>query len=109
MAHIDYDKLVRDRIPAILAERGIAYQVRVATPAERPALLRAKLAEEVAEFLAAADDPGRLAELADLLEVILALAELSGADAASLESLRVAKASERGALADGIVLLSTDA
>ncbi|HEX3961319.1 MAG TPA: nucleoside triphosphate pyrophosphohydrolase, partial [Trebonia sp.] len=39
---------------------------------------------------------GEVEELADVLEVIYALAALSGLDAAQLEKLRAAKADERG-------------
>jgi len=49
-------KLVRDRIPELLAERGITDEVRIADRLELPTLLPAKLEEERAEYLAATDD-----------------------------------------------------
>jgi predicted house-cleaning noncanonical NTP pyrophosphatase (MazG superfamily) len=60
-----------------------------------PALLRDKLAEETREYLASGD-PG---ELADVIEVVYALAGLHGLDAAGLEDLRAAKAAARGTFA----------
>jgi predicted house-cleaning noncanonical NTP pyrophosphatase (MazG superfamily) len=100
------NKLVRDRIPEILAARGIKHEVRVADRGERLDLLQAKIEEELAEYLAATDDEARLGELADVWEVILALAMLHGADLDSLERLRAHKAMERGTFDAGIVLTS---
>jgi predicted house-cleaning noncanonical NTP pyrophosphatase (MazG superfamily) len=95
-------KLVRDKIPQIIRAQGGEPIVRIAEAAEYRALLRAKLAEEVGEVLAAddADAPG---ELADVLEVVLALAADLGMNARQMESLRAAKAAERGGFAGRIV------
>ncbi|MDV6374935.1 nucleoside triphosphate pyrophosphohydrolase [Deinococcus arenicola] len=64
--------------------------VRSLNPAELRAALRSKLGEEVAESL----DSGEVLELADVLEVVYALAELDGVG--ELEELRAQKAEERG-------------
>jgi predicted house-cleaning noncanonical NTP pyrophosphatase (MazG superfamily) len=95
-------KLVRDKIPQIIRAQGGEPIVRIAEAVEYRELLRAKLAEEVHEVLAAddADAPG---ELADVLEVVLALAADLGMNGRQLESLRAAKAAERGGFADRIV------
>lgn len=91
-------KLVRDKVPQIIRDAGGDPLIRIAEPGEFHGLLRAKLWEEVNEFLAT-DSPD---ELADILEVLLALANEMGVD---LEKLRVAKASERGGFAGRIVWL----
>ena len=94
------EKLVRDRIPAIaLANDGQPLPCRTARPDEMPALLRAKLREEVAEYL----DSGDPAELADILEVLCALAGLHGMTRADLERLRLSKACARGGFEQRIV------
>jgi predicted house-cleaning noncanonical NTP pyrophosphatase (MazG superfamily) len=98
------EKLVRDRIPEIVANREPAQQFRVADPSEMPGLLRAKLLEEVAEFSAATDGPAMIEELADVLEVIRALGHLCGSDLNALEAVRARKAAERGGFDAGIVL-----
>ncbi len=67
------NKLVRDRIPELLAERGVPFEARTASKAELPGLLLAKLDEEMAEYLAAADNLARAEELADVLEVVVGL------------------------------------
>ena len=56
--------------------------------------------EEVGEFLASDSDPE---ELADVLEVVYALAALTGTDLQQLEKLRAAKADERGGFVDRII------
>ncbi|HEX5594787.1 MAG TPA: nucleoside triphosphate pyrophosphohydrolase [Micromonosporaceae bacterium] len=93
------EKLVRDRIPEIIRATGRDPVVRVASDAEMDALLRAKLVEEVDEFLAS----GEPEELADVLEVVLALAERAGLDPEALEQLRAEKAGARGRFSRRIV------
>jgi len=57
----------------------------------------------VAGEVATADDAHALEELADVLEVVLALAADLGLDAGGLEKLRAAKAAERGSFSERIV------
>ncbi|MFG2951903.1 nucleoside triphosphate pyrophosphohydrolase [Streptomyces adustus] len=64
--------------------------------------LRDKLGEEVAEFLEA-DEDSAPEELADVLEVVRALAADLRVDADQLEKIREAKAGERGGFAKRIV------
>ncbi|PTA68975.1 nucleoside triphosphate pyrophosphohydrolase [Deinococcus arcticus] len=81
-------KLVRDRIPERFGGQ--------ATPLEEAAFraaLREKLQEEVAEYL----ESGEAEELADVLEVVYALAGLDGLSSTALEEQRSAKAQARGA------------
>ncbi|MGI5202248.1 hypothetical protein ACQEU6_11810 [Spirillospora sp. CA-108201] len=94
------EKLVRDRIPEIIRDAGRAPETRTATGEEHPALLRNKLYEEAGEYVAT-NDP---AELADLLEVLHALAALHGLTPEQLEEQRAAKAAERGAFSKRFVL-----
>lgn len=65
---------------------------RVLNTDEYPAALHAKLTEEVAEYLDAHDPQ----ELADVLEVLHALAALHGLTPEQLEAMRAAKAQARG-------------
>ena len=96
------EKLVRDRIPQIIRAQGDEPIVRIADPGEYRKLLRAKLVEEAHEVVTA-DDAHVPEELADVLEVVLALAADLGFDARGLERLRVAKAVERGSFTERIV------
>ncbi|WP_416973659.1 nucleoside triphosphate pyrophosphohydrolase [Streptomyces sp. 4F14] len=97
-----YGKLVRDRIPQIIRADGTEPVTYTADPDEYRHRLRDKLREEVAEFLEA-DGAGALEELADVLEVVHALAADLGVGVDRLEEVRRAKADERGGFADRIV------
>jgi predicted house-cleaning noncanonical NTP pyrophosphatase (MazG superfamily) len=103
------EKLVRDRIPEIIKADGRSPRVRVAGDGEYAALLRAKMYEEAGEY-AAADAPEESGpeELADLLEVVHALARTHGLEPAALEELRAAKSAERGGFARRLVLRLPD-
>jgi predicted house-cleaning noncanonical NTP pyrophosphatase (MazG superfamily) len=96
-------KLVRDRIPEIIRASGTEPTTYRAGPAEFRQRLRDKLLEEVDEFLTADDGPIAVEELADILEVVYALAADLGTTKDALETTRAAKAAERGAFADRVI------
>jgi predicted house-cleaning noncanonical NTP pyrophosphatase (MazG superfamily) len=93
-------KLVRDKIPEIIRSKGQEPMVCTASAEEYGNRLRDKLQEEVAEFIDSDNDPE---ELADILEVLYALAEQAGTDRQQLEKLRAVKAAERGGFAERII------
>ena len=93
-------KLVRDKIPGIIRAEGLEPVVYTADTEEYASRLRDKLQEEVAEFIASDNDPE---ELADILEVLYALAEHAGTSREQLELLRTAKADKRGGFAERII------
>lgn len=96
-----HNKLVRDKIPAIIASQGGTATTRTLGDAEYVQALIAKLAEECAEFTEAVN----LEELADVQEVVLALADAI-ASRTELEQTRAAKNEARGAFAQKIFLES---
>jgi len=98
-----YNKLVRDRIPEIILEDGKRPVTRTAGEAEYAALLEAKLQEELDELAAPGAD--RVQELADILEVVHALARVESISANELEAVRGKKAAERGGFDERIVLV----
>ena len=100
--HPQRRKLVRDRIPEIIRADGAEPDYYIAGPAEYRRRLRDKLGEEVTEFLTA-DDAHAPEELADVLEVVYALAADLGVDADQLEKIRKTKAAERGGFGGRIV------
>ncbi|MFJ9434874.1 hypothetical protein ACIRQY_35275 [Streptomyces sp. NPDC101490] len=99
-------KLVRDKIPKIMIAKGIEAVFYIAAPEERRKRLRRKLMEEVREYLFADEESGP-EELADVLEVILALAKDHGISTDQLEEIRKKKELERGAFDDWIILAGT--
>ena len=99
-ATMSHGKLVRDKIPQIIRSRGQEPVIYTADIEEYSTRLRDKLREEVEEYLGSDDDRE---ELADILEVLYALARQTGTDKEELEKLRAAKAEERGGFADRII------
>lgn len=69
-----YEKLVRDLIPDLIASQGDTPHIRILDDAEYERCLAKKLNEEVSEY----HQEKNLEELADIMEVVLALAELHG-------------------------------
>ena len=98
---IRYDKLVRDRVPGIIRDNGGTTVTHVATSDEYVRALKAKLQEEVNEFLESGTD---VRELADIMEVVYALARHMGVDADRLDALRLRKLADRGGFTQRIIL-----
>ncbi len=98
-------KLVRDRIPEIIRAEGREPALRRISGPQLTHALFEKLVEEHAELIADKDDPAlRLGELADMVEVILALAMQQGVSEEQLLQLVHQKRRERGAFREGFVL-----
>lgn len=103
-----YNKLVRDKIPHIITSIGKECRTRILDPEEYKQELRTKLQEESDEYVNAVSDQEALEELADMLEVIRALAEVHGANAAQLDKLRADKAEARGEFQERVYLIDVD-
>ena len=95
-----YNKLVRDKIPDIIAAEGKQLKSRVLDDTEHLEALLQKLEEEVAELLEARN----VEELADVHEVLLALAEMLKISPEELETVRAGKAAKRGSFKKRIFL-----
>ena len=78
---IEYQKLIRDRIPEIIKASGKSYDVRTADKEQYKELLKKKLQEEVKEYL----EEDNLEEVADTMELIYALASSIGYKEEDLE------------------------
>ena len=66
-----YNKLVRDNIPTLLIRKKVRHKTRIASKGEFREMLDRKFREEAEKFLKSQN----LEELADITEVILAIAE----------------------------------
>lgn len=95
-----YNKLVRDRIPEIIEDAGKTAITKILPEEEMETRLVQKLEEEIQEFKESRD----FEELADLLEVIEALAKLRGEDLYTLERIKADKKAERGGFENRILL-----
>ncbi len=100
---VRHDKLVRDRIPELIADNGEHAEYRHVTGEEHLQALFAKLAEECSEF----EQERSVEELADLLEVVRSLAILTGHDFGDVVDVATEKRSTHGGLLDGVYLLTT--
>ncbi|MGN7454875.1 nucleoside triphosphate pyrophosphohydrolase [Paenibacillus pasadenensis] len=100
-----YNKLVRDKIPAIIREQGLEPSTRLLGDEEYKQELRVKLAEETGEYLTALTDAEAGEELADILELLHALAAAHGLTPEQLETIRANKAAKRGGFRDRIYLI----
>lgn len=98
-----YGKLVRDRIPELIEDHQESCVTHEATHEEYRQALRAKLVEEVTEFL----ESETLDELADILEVIHSLSALSGVTREKLLGRQREKRDKRGGFDQKIILDQT--
>ncbi len=99
-----YRKLVRDRIPEIIRADGRRPVVEVLPPEQRRRALLDKLVEEAGEA-AAADSADLSEELADVLEVVRAVAADLGLTLPAVVELADVKRSARGGFDEGLVLV----
>ena len=99
-----YDKLVRDKIPEIIEQKGGQCTIRVADEKQYLEKLFEKLNEEVNELFNAKNEE----ELADVREVMDAisdaLADYFKLDKSKVKIIQIKKANERGRFRKRIIL-----
>ncbi len=95
-----YDKLVRDRIPEIIKEKGEECVIREAGEEEFSRKLLEKLVEEAKEF----SDKPSLEEMADIMEVIEEICRLKSWDKDTLNKIQKEKREKRGGFSKRIIL-----
>ena len=101
---IRYEKLVRDKIPQLIAGQGEHPIIRILDDAEYTDCLERKLDEEVAEYHRDKNPE----ELADILEVVFALAEQLGCSREALMAVYQEKHNARGGFAERIFLIGKE-
>ena len=99
---IEYDKLIRDKIPEIIEQSGKKCIVEVMDNDTYIEYLDQKLNEELAEY----QQDKSIEELADLLEVMYAVVTARGYSVAELERIRLEKSEKRGAFEKRLLLNS---
>lgn len=95
-----YNKLVRDKIPGYIIEKGGVPIIHIAGDIEYWQKLKEKLFEEVKEFT----DSETIEEVADIQEVIDAICKYKKFNKKKLELLKNKKVKERGAFKNKIIL-----
>ncbi|MBL4953049.1 nucleoside triphosphate pyrophosphohydrolase [Neobacillus sp. YIM B02564] len=103
-----HNKLVRDRIPEIIENTGKKFSTRILDDQEYIKELKKKSFEELDEYVNADNDKDAIEELADLLEIIHALAECHGGSIENVEEVRRQKAVKRGGFKEKIFLIEVE-
>lgn len=103
-----HNKLVRDRIPEIIESAGLDFSTRVLDDQEYIKELKKKSLEELQEYMDADNKEDAIEELADVLEIIHALAESHGSSIEEVEKVRRKKADKRGGFKEKIFLIEVE-
>jgi predicted house-cleaning noncanonical NTP pyrophosphatase (MazG superfamily) len=107
MMRIHHNKLVRDRIPEIIAAEGRGYATEIMGDGEYRQALLEKLVEEAREA-AEAEPDDLMKELADLYEVIDVVLVAFDLDKDAILALQQKRRDERGGFEGRIKLLWTE-
>jgi predicted house-cleaning noncanonical NTP pyrophosphatase (MazG superfamily) len=97
---VEYDKLIRDKIPEIIKDQGKRAVIEVLDADNYKRYLDLKLGEELKEYLEA----DSVEELADLVEVIYAILDYKGVSREDFEKIRTSKVQKRGAFKKRLLL-----
>jgi predicted house-cleaning noncanonical NTP pyrophosphatase (MazG superfamily) len=99
-----YHKLVRDNIPSIIEKSGrkVAYK-QIKNREEMLSFLAIKLIEESKEYV----KNQNIEELADILEIIFSILDLTNTSFDALQDIRRYKKQTKGGFEKGYILIST--
>lgn len=103
-----YNKLVRDRIPEVIKISGKSFRTRILNDKEYKEELKIKLHEELEEYLGSQSGKEAVEELADILEVVYALAKEHGSSIDQLQKIRRHKAERRGKFENRVFLIDVE-
>ena len=103
-----FDKLVRDKIPNIIRQKDISVFEYVMEQEEYIQELKQKLLEEAEEVISASSKTDITEELADVLEVIYALANAYDIIPDEIERARLKKKDTNGGFKDKIYMTSIE-
>jgi len=102
----EYNKLVRDHIPAIIRRNNLQCDITTMNEEEFRQALRSKLQEEAQE-VAEAEQDELITELADLYEVIDTIIATYHIDPEAVRNMQICRREERGGFSQRIRLLRT--
>ena len=104
---IEYNKLIRDKIPEIIRDAGKDYSIEVMTENEYRKALLTKLVEEAEEAVEAESNKLNM-ELADILEVIEAIMDAYKISEDHVQAIKEKRREERGGFNKRLKLLWTE-
>lgn len=99
----EFNKLVRDKIPEKIERNGEIAKTRILNDDEYIKQLNIKLKEEVEEYL----QDNNIEEIADIMEVLLAILKYNNVEYDEFEKIRISKVQKRGAFDERIFLEKT--
>lgn len=99
-----YNKMVRDAVPNIIEESGFRYEAEKISRTGYFRALKEKLQEEINEFI----ETESLEELADIMEVLFAIAKVKGYSEEDLKKEREKKRQLKGGFEHGVILKAVD-
>lgn len=102
-----YEKLVRDNIPQIIKKNNQEPIIKTLSDEEYKKELEKKLYEEYNEVLHS-EQENRIEELADMLEVMISLAELENKSFKDIEKARILKKEKRGGFSKRTYLIGVN-
>jgi predicted house-cleaning noncanonical NTP pyrophosphatase (MazG superfamily) len=97
-------KLVRDRVPELMAASGRIAETRKLADPEFRLMLKRKLVEEADELAAAPSREDLVAEAADVLEVLYAILQTEGIGPDEVEQVRLRRLQEKGGFRQRVLL-----
>lgn len=103
-----YNKLVRDLIPQVIESTGKRFSTRILNESDYILELKKKAYEELEEYVNADNKKDAIEELADLLEIMHALAEYHGSSIDEVDEVRKQKAEKRGGFKEKIFLIEVE-
>jgi len=98
-----FNKAIRDKIPEIIQKDGHTCNIQTLSDEKFLVEIEKKLSEEVTEY----QNDKNPEELADILEVIYAIAQLKGISKEELEKIRIKKLQDRGGFEKNLFLIDT--
>jgi predicted house-cleaning noncanonical NTP pyrophosphatase (MazG superfamily) len=101
---IEYNKLVRDRIPEIIKKSGSKYKTHIADDKEYLEKLYEKLDEEIKEF----KEKPSVEEFVDILQVLEGISIFKGFHLEEIKEVKKMKKARRGGFEKRIILDSTN-
>lgn len=105
---MNYNKLVRDKIPLYIEAVGKKANVIELDDEQFVLASDIKFEEELKEYFAAETDEEQVEELADIVELVYAVLEQKGVSIAEFEKVRLNKKNERGGFRKRLFLVSVD-
>ena len=100
----ELNKLVRDKIPYLVAKEGGSYSLKLLSPLEHQHEITKKLYEELNEYNVATTIEIAIEELVDIVELIYAAVKLHDLSIEEFEAIRSEKKKKKGGFEKGIYL-----